>query len=114
MGSFSLNGTFTACLDPDFQSYGLPYRGGFIGGKPIYQGWESGVLKFPPLPSAAFNELYSRWAANSGSQTSGSLPKLSGYGWRGVSAWWLQPLPTGWDGPIAHGVAMEVQRIGNY
>lgn len=114
MGSFSLSGAFTACLDPDYQSYGLPLRGGFIGGKPVYQGWESGTLKFPPLISAGFNELYARWAANIGAQVSGALPKLSGYGWRAVSAWWGQPLPTGWDGGLAHGVTMNVWRIGNY
>jgi len=114
MGSFSLNGAFTSCPDPDYQSYGLPKRGNFVGGKPIYQGWESGTCKFPPLPSAAYNELYARWAANSGAQTSGALPKLSGYGWDSVSAWWLQPLPTGWEGPIAHGITMVAERIVRY
>lgn len=113
MGSLSLNGAFTACPDPDYQSNGLPRRGGFIGGKPVYQGWESGTLTFPPLTSGAYNELYARWIANSGVYVSGALPKLSGYGWRAVSAWWLQPLPTGWDGEYAHGVTMIAERVTN-
>jgi len=114
MGSFSLNGTFSATLDPDYESRGIPERGGFIGGKPARQGWESGILKFPPLASAAFNELYTRYETNKNAQTSGALPRLSGYGWRAVSAYWHEPLPTGWDGEFAHGVMMGVSRIGNY
>lgn len=115
MGNLSINGAFTACPDPaDFQPFGKAYRGDFMGGKPIYQGYESGLLKFPPVISAGFNELYARWAANSGAQTSGAIPKLSGYGWRAVSAWWHEPIPTGWDGDLAMGVTMLVKRIGNY
>jgi hypothetical protein len=114
MGSWSLNGTFTACYDPDYQASPIPVRGAFIGGKPIRQGWESGMLKFPPLPSAGFNELRSRYEANKNAQTSGTLPSLSGYGWRAVSAYWGEPLPAGWDGGFAVGVTMGVSRVGNY
>lgn len=87
MGSFSLNGTFTALPDPDFQTYGLMEVGGFLNGKPIRQGFESGILRFPPLTTAAHNELVARWEANKNSQVSGALPAISGYGWRAVSAY---------------------------
>jgi hypothetical protein len=112
--AFSLNGTFSACPDPDYQPFGIPERGAFIGGKPVRQGWESGILKFPPLGTAAHNELRARYEANKNAQTSGNLPAMSGYGWRAISAYWHEPIPTGWDGPFAMGVSMTVSHIGNY
>lgn len=115
MGSFSLNGTFTAAPDPDYSPEPVPERGAFLNGKPVRQGYEDGVLRWPVgMPSAGLNELRSRWEANKNAQTSGALPSVSGYGWRAVSAWWHEPVPTGWDGPIAHGVTMRVSRVGNY
>lgn len=114
MGSFSLNGVFTAAPDPDYQPFGTPEVGKFLNGKPIRQGWESGVLKFPPMPTAAANELRARWLANRNAQTSGNIPALSGYGFVAVSAWWHEPVPTGWDGPIAHGISMVVSKVGYY
>ena len=113
MGSFQLNGAFTNCPDPDYQSNGTPEVGRFNNGKPIRQGNEEGLLKFPPLTSGAFNELYSRYLANKDSYVAGQLPKLSGYNWRSVSAWWHEPTPTGWDGTFAHGVQMRVSKIVN-
>lgn len=115
MPNLSINGTFTACPDPeDYQPEPIPVRGAFMNGKPVRQGYEDGLLKFPPMPSAGFNELRARYEANKNAQTSGALPAVSGYGWRAVSAWWHEPLPTGWDGPIAHGVTQRVSRVGNY
>lgn len=114
MGNFSLNGTFTACPDPDYAPYPIPVRGAFLNHKPVLQGYESGILKFPPLPSGAFNELRARYEANKNSQASGAIPKISGYGWRAVSAWFMEPLYTNYDGPIANGVTMPVMFIGNY
>jgi hypothetical protein len=114
MGSFSLNGVFTACPDPDYEGVGPPEVGAFLGGKPIRQGWETGTLKFPVLQSAMYNELYSRWSANCSVHTSGALPKNSGYGWDAVSAWYHEPRPTGWDGPNAAGVTMGVTRVIRY
>ena len=113
--AFSINGVFTALPEPeDYQPFPIPERGAFMNGKPIRQGYESGMLKFPPMPSAGFNELYARYAANKNAQTSGNLPAVSGYGFRAVSAYWHEPLYTGYEGPIAHGVTMIVSRIGNY
>jgi hypothetical protein len=114
MGSFSLNGAFTALPDPDFQPAPLIEVGVFLGGKPVRQGYPGGVLKFPPLPSAAWNELRARYEANKNAQTSGALPAVSGYNWVAVSAWWHEPTYTGWDGPIAMGVTQAVSRIGYY
>lgn len=113
MGNFSLSGTFTNMHDPDYQPYPRE-NGGFIGGKPLRQGWESGELKYPPLPSAEYNELYSRWTALSTGKQSGTLPHLSGYTWQTVSAWYLQPLPTGWDGQVAHGVTQRVTHVERF
>jgi len=114
MGSFSISGVFTAAYDPDMEPHGLRFVGRYIGGKGIYQGKESGLLRWPiPMYSADYNELHARWATFSGEKTSGALPKISGYGWRAVSAWWGQPLLTGWDGPHAHGVTMPVWDIEN-
>lgn len=114
MGSFSLNGVFTACPDPDYAAFPIPVRGAFLNHKPVRQGYESGVLKFPPMPSAAFNELRARYEANVGVQTSGAIPKLSGYGWRAVTAYFMEPVYTNYDGPIANGVTMPVNFVGNY
>ena len=114
MGNFSLNGAFTPTPDPDCQAYGIPVAGYFIGGKPVRQGFESAMLTFPPMQSAMLNELRARYEANKNAQTSGAIPKVSGYGWRAISAWWHEPNPQGWDGPIAQGVTMLVTRIGNY
>lgn len=114
MGSFSLNGTFTALPDPDYQPYPIPVRGGFLNHKPVRQGFESGILKWGPLPSAAFNELRARYEANKNTQTSGAIPAISGYGFRAVSAFWLEPLYANYDGPIANGVTMIVAYVGNY
>ena len=114
MGSFSLGGTFTNLPDPDFQSYGPPLRGAFVGGGLVYQGWESGQLKFPPLLSAAYNELFSRWTGNMGGLVGGTLPALSAFGWDTVTAAWGAPVPTGFDGPVVHGVNMTVYRITRY
>lgn len=112
MGSFSLSGVFTALPDPeDYQPDRIPEHGAFIGGKPVRQGFEAGSLRFPPLPSAAFNELRSRYETTKNTQASGTLPLISGYGWSRCSAYWHEPVPTGWDGPIAHGVTMAVSRI---
>lgn len=115
MGSFELSGAFTSCPDPDYQPYGTPEFGAFLDGKPVRQGWESGMLKYPPMTTAGMNELYTRYLvyATADSRVEGKIPKLSGYGWRSVSAWWHEPLPTGWDGPIAHGVTQIVSKITN-
>jgi hypothetical protein len=115
MANFSIAGTFTALPDPDYQSMGIPVRGGFIGGGLVRQGWESGVLKFPPLSSAMRNELVSRWEANKAGLVGGTLPKLSGtVGWGAVTAAWGQPVWTGFDGEWAHGGSMIVYRITRY
>lgn len=114
MTRFSLNGAFTACPDPDYAPFPIPVRGGFLNHKPVRQGYESGVLKFPPMPSGAFNELRARYEANKNTQTSGAIPAVSGYAWRAVSAFWLEPLYTNYDGPIANGVTMIVAYVGNY
>lgn len=114
MGSFSLNGTFTNCPDPDCKAYGKPLRGAFVGGTLVYQGKESATLIFPPLLSAAYNELYSRWLANYQGLVGGALPALSGFAWDTVTAAWGQPLPTGWEGPVAHGVTMDVYQVVRY
>jgi hypothetical protein len=113
--AWSLNGAPTSCPDPeDFEYLRIPEHGAFMNGKPIRQGWPGGVLKFPPLPSAGMNELYAKYAANKNAITSGNLPLPSGYGWKAVSAYWHEPAPTGWEGPIAHGVTMQVSHIGEY
>lgn len=114
MGNLSINGTMSICPDPDFQSYGLPVRGGFIGGGIVRQGKESGVLKFPPLTSAMRNELYTKWAANKNGLVGGTLPQLSAYGWQTVTAAWGEPVPTGFDGEFAHGISMVVYQILRY
>lgn len=115
MGNLSTNGVYTSLPDPDYQPYPIPERGAFLNGKPIRQGYESGLLKWPAgVPSAALNELRARYEANKNAQTSGALPKVSGYGWGAVSAYWHEPVPTGWDGPIAHGVTQVVSRIVRY
>ena len=114
MASFQFNGAFSNIRDPNYESYGLPRPGGFIGMKPVYQGYESGLLKFPPLTSGMFNELYSTWTAQMETYTQGTLPKLSGYGWQTISAWWGEPLPTGWDGGFAHGVTMTIWKVQRY
>jgi hypothetical protein len=115
MPNLSFNGTFTACPDPeDFQPEPTPERGTFLNGKPVRQGWPGGLLKFPPMPSAGLNELVSRYEANKNAMTSGAIPRTSGYGFRAVSAWWHEPSPTGWDGPIAHGVTQKLTRIGEF
>lgn len=114
MGSFSLSGVFTALSDPDSQPYGIPERGAFIGGKPVRQGYESALLKFTPLTTGAYNELRARYEANKNAQTSGNVPAVSGYGWRACSAFWHEPMPAGWDGPIVLGVTMIVSHIGYY
>lgn len=114
MANFSLNGAFTACPDPDYAPYTVPVRGAFLNHKPVRQGFESGLLKFPPLPSAAFNELRARYEANLNTQTSGAIPKISGYGWRAVSAFFMEPVYASYDGPIANGVTMLVTFVGNY
>ena len=111
MSNFELQGSFTATPDPDFQSYGTPVRGFFGNGKPVRQGWESGVLKFPPLASGAFNELSHSYHANKNAAQAGKIPRVSGYGWRTVTAYWHEPLPTGWDGEWAHGVQMLLTKI---
>lgn len=114
MGSFSLNGTFTNTPDPDCHPFGTPVRGAFVGGGIVRQGKESAVLNFPPMTSGMFHELYARWAGNKNGLVGGALPKLSGYGWNTVTAAWGEPLPTGWDGPFVHGVAMNVYQIVRY
>lgn len=115
MGSLSTNGAYTALPDPDYQPYPIPERGGFLNGKPVRQGYESGMLKWPGgIPSAGMNELRARYEANKNAQVSGALPRVSGYGWGAVSAYWHEPVPTGWDGPIAHGVTQVVSRIVRY
>jgi hypothetical protein len=115
MGSFSINGTFSACYDPDMESWdGTPVVGAFVGGRPIRQGWPSCTLRFPPLPSAGFNELVSRYEANKSSQTSGNVPAVSGYGFRACSAYFEEPHLGGFDGGFALGVTMRVSRIGWY
>ena len=114
MGSFSLNGAFTALNDPDYQTFGLIEVGAFLNGKPVRMGYESGILRFPPCTTGAFNELVARWNANKNSQVSGAIPAISGYGWRAVSAYWHEPQMQGFDGPIVNGVTMIVSKIGNY
>lgn len=111
MGSFQFNGAFTATPDPDVESKPVPVRGMFVNGKPVRQGWEEAELKFPPLHTAEFNELRTRYEANKNAYTVGKLPALSGYNYVNVTAWWLEPIPTGWDGPFAHGVTMMATRI---
>lgn len=111
MGNWSFNGTFTTVPDPDFQSFGMPKRGNFIGGKVIYQGWESGQFTFPPLESASWIEIRQRWEANSGVHITGTVPRLNGAGWQSASAWYREPVPTGFDGPIVLGVTMVLERI---
>ena len=115
MASFSFNGTFTALPDPDYQSFGSPMRGAFVGGGLVRQGLESGMLKFPPLSSAMRNELYTRWIANKAGLVGGALPKLSGAaGWAAVTAAWDEPKWTGFDGEWAHGATMTVYKITRY
>ena len=114
MGSWSLNGAFTSTPDPDCQPYPIPEVGAFIGGKPVRQGWPSAMLRFPPMPSASYNEIIARYEANKNAQTSGNVPATSGYGWRACSAYWHEPNIGGWDGPIVLGVTMIVSYIGYY
>jgi len=115
MGSFSLNGVFTALDDPhDYTPFPIAERGRFVNGKPIRQGFESGRVSWPAgMNTAQYNELRARYEANKNAYTSGAVPKVSGYGWRAVSAWWSEPLYTGMDGPIVHGVTMVISRIAN-
>lgn len=114
MGSWSLNGTFTATPDPDYQTFGTREFGAFLNGKPVRQGFESGVLRFPPMTTAGYNEIRARYEANKNAQTSGNIPAVSGYGYRACSAYWHEPLPQGWDGSIVLGVSMPVSFIGYY
>lgn len=114
MARFSLNGAFTALPDPNYSPYPIPVRGGFLNHKPVLQGFESGVLKWTLLPSAAFNELRARYEANKNVQTSGAIPAISGYGFRAVSAFFMEPLYSDYDGPIANNVSMIVAFVGNY
>lgn len=111
MGNFQFSGAFTAVQDSDFQPADIPERGAFIGGKPIRQGWQAGTLKFAPMSSGAFNELRARYEQQKDLYTQGQIPKISGFGYRSVSAWWHAPVPTGWDGGDAHGVTMQLTRI---
>lgn len=113
MGSFSFNGTFSQVPDPDWQSYGLPVRGAFVGGGIVRQGKESGLLKFPPLTEAAMSALYGRWLSNKNGLVGGKLPGNTGT-WDTVTAAWGEPQPTGWDGTLAHGVQMTVYQIRRY
>lgn len=116
MGNFSISGVFTAAPDPDVRWH-MPKDGTdgrFSDGKPIRQKHVSATLTFPPLTSAEYNELYTRWTAHMSAQTSGALPKLSAYGWRPVSAWWDEPVPTGWDGGEVHGVTMLAFKVIQY
>lgn len=112
--TFSISGAFTTVPNPDFQSYGLPEVGAFLNGKPVRQGYESAMLSFPPLRTGQWNELYSRWLGNNNAQISGALPKVSGYGWRAVSAYWHQPQFQSIDGPFYMSVTMIVSKIGDY
>lgn len=114
MGSFSLNGTFTACPDPDYQSYPIGVRGAFVGGGIVRQGQESGMLKFPPLTSGMRNELVARWNANKQGLVGGALPNISGYGWGTVTAAWGEITFTGFDGEFAHGGSMLVYKVTRY
>lgn len=115
MGSFSFAGTFTSCPDPDYQSFGIPMRGGFVGGGLVRQGKESGMLHFPPLSSAMRNELYTRWLANRAGLVGGALPKLSGAaGWGAITAAWSEPIWTGYDGEWAHGCTMAIYQVTRY
>ena|SRR5689334_18289470 len=114
MGQLSINGTFSTVPDPDWASYGVRVVGAFVGGVAVRQGYESGLLSFPPLSSAARNELYSRYMANRNSIVSGQIPQNSGYGWQFVSANFWEPLPTGYDGEWAHGVRMMVYRVQRF
>lgn len=112
MGSFSLAGTLSI-PDPDWQSYGTPVRGAFVGGGFVRQGKESGMLKFPPLTEAHMSALYARWQANKNGLVGGALPSNTGT-WDAVTAAWGEPQPTGWDGPLAMGVTMTVAQVVRY
>jgi len=115
MANFSFAGTFTSLPDPDYQAFGVPMRGAFVGGGLVYQGLESAILKFAPLDSAARNELITRWQANNAGLVGGKLPYLSGTGgWQVVTAAWGQPNGTGWDGIWLHGITMTVYKIQRF
>lgn len=115
MGSFSLNGTLSLVPDPNYIPYGIPERGAFVGGGVVRQGFESGVLMFPPLNSAMRNQLYSRWAANKDGLVGGALPGVSGYGWQTITAAWSELIIRGgWDGEWAMSATMTVKQIRRY
>lgn len=114
MGNLSINGAMSICPDPDYQTFGTPVKGAFVGGGIVRQGNESGVLKFPPLNSAMRNELYTKWATNKNGLVGGAIPAISGYGWQTVTAAFGEPLPTGFDGEWAHGTQMVVYKIVRY
>lgn len=111
MGNFEFSGSFPNLPDPDYEPGAVPVVGFFIGGKPVRQGWESGQLKWGPLLSAAFAELRTRYEEQKNDYTVGKLVAISGYGYQNVTAWWHEPLPTGWDGNQAHGVTQTVTRV---
>lgn len=114
MGSFSLAGTLSLTPDPDYQSFGLPERGAFVGGGIVRQGKESGILSFPPLNSAMRNELYTRWAANKNGLVGGAIPQLSGYGWQACTAAWGEPHFGGFQGEWAMSGTIVVKQILRY
>src|SRR3989304_1266236 len=113
MGNLSINGTMSICPDPDYNTFGLPVRGAFVGGGLVRQGKESGILSFPPLTSAMRNELYAKWAANQAGLVGGLLPALSGYGWQAVTAAWGEPIFKGFDGEFALSGTILVYQIAS-
>lgn len=114
MGSLSINGTLSLVPDPDYVSFGTRVVGAFVGGVPVRQGLESGVLNFPPLSSGMRNQLYSRYLANKNSRVSGALPALSAYGWEACSAAFGEPHFGGFQGEWAMSANMIVYFVSRY
>jgi hypothetical protein len=115
MGNFQFSGTFSTCPDPmDTQPFAQPEIGAFLNGKPAYQGWESAIIKFPPLTPAEFLELNSRWVGANATYQGGVVPYLGNSGWQNISAWWHQPLYTGLDGYFHHGTTMLITKVVRY
>jgi len=115
MGNFQFSGTFSTLPDPmDYQPFPPPVNGFFLNGKPVRPGWESGVVKWPELTPAQFLELNSRWVGAAAALQGGKVPYLGNSGWQSITAWFHQPINTGFDGTFHLGTTMLITHITRY